>query len=156
MRRFFGERNDLSALSDAELAALAGNGPGARAAFAELYERHIARIYQFCYLRTGNHHDAEDLTARVFARALAAIDRYEERGAPFVSWLFRIARNLALNWQRDRQRRRIIPFDENIPDGNPRGTTGNLRRTGGGAGALARRHRPPVHTEPAIARLEIR
>ena len=119
MRRFFGERNDLSALSDAELAALAGNGPGARAAFAELYERHIARIYQFCYLRTGNHHDAEDLTARVFARALAAIDRYEERGAPFVSWLFRIAHNLALNWQRDRQRHRIIPFDEGIPASNP-------------------------------------
>ena len=118
MRRFFGERNELSALSDTELAALASRGPKARAAFAELYERHIARIYQFCYLRTGNHHDAEDLTARVFARALAAIGRYEERGTPFLSWLFRIARNLALNWQRDRQRRRIIPFDDGIPTNN--------------------------------------
>lgn len=118
MRRFFGDRKDLSSLSDRELATLAGQGPRARAAFGELYERHIERVYQFCYLRTGNHHDAEDLTARVFTRALAAIGRYEDRGAPFGAWLFRIARNLALNWQRDHRRRRIIPFNEGIPTHN--------------------------------------
>lgn len=107
--------DDLRALSDAELAARASaDHARGRAAFAEIYERHIARVYQFCYLRAGNRQDAEDLTARVFARALAAIDRYEERGVPLSAWLFRIARNLALNERRDRGRRRLIPFDEEI------------------------------------------
>lgn len=119
MRRLLGERKDLSELPDSELVALASRGPRSRAAFAELYERYIERVYRFCYLYTGNHHEAEDLTARVFTRALAAMSRYEERGVPFGSWLFRIARNLALNWQRDQRRRRIIPFDEGIPSQTP-------------------------------------
>ena len=115
MRRFLGERKELGELSDAELAALARQVPRARAAFAELYQRYVERVYRFCFLYTGNHQEAEDLTARVFTRALAAMSRYEERGAPFGAWLFRIARNLALNWQRDQRRHRVIPFDEGLP-----------------------------------------
>jgi RNA polymerase sigma-70 factor (ECF subfamily) len=40
-------------------------------AFGELYTRYVKKIYNYIYYRTGNHHDAEDLTSRVFFRALA-------------------------------------------------------------------------------------
>ena len=86
-------------------------------AFGELYQRYIKKIYSYVYYRTNNHHDAEDLTARVFYRALAHIDSYTDRGIPFSAWLYRIAHNLVANWHRDRGRRQIISLEEYIGNG---------------------------------------
>lgn len=102
----------LKSLSDVDLVELAKGGR--REAFGELYERYAEKIYSYVYFRTGNHHDAEDLTARVFFRAMAHIESYTERGVPFQAWLYRIAHNLVANWHRDQGRRRIIPLDEFI------------------------------------------
>ena len=81
-------------------------------AFAELYQRYVRKIYNYIYYRTNNHHDAEDLTARVFYRAMAHISSYTERGIPFSAWLYRIAHNLVANWHRDRGRRQIISLED--------------------------------------------
>jgi RNA polymerase sigma-70 factor, ECF subfamily len=100
---------DFTALSDTELVELAKNS---QEAFGVLYERYVTKIYNYIYYRTGNHHDAEDLTAMVFYRALGHIQSYTERGIPFQAWLYRIAHNLVANWHRDRGRRKIIPLEE--------------------------------------------
>jgi RNA polymerase sigma-70 factor (ECF subfamily) len=81
-------------------------------AFGELYERHVDRIYNYIYYRTGNVRDAEDLTSRTFYRALRSIERYKQKGVPFSAWLYRIAHNLVANWHRDRSRRKLIYLDE--------------------------------------------
>ncbi len=81
-------------------------------AFGQLYERYVDRIYNYVFYRTGDSHEAEDLTARVFYRALAHMDEYRQRGAPFAAWLYRIAHNLVANWHRDRSRRHDIPLDD--------------------------------------------
>lgn len=83
-------------------------------AFGELYARYVKRIYNYVFYRTGNHHDAEDLTARVFYRALQHIPNYQDRGVPFSAWLYRIAHNLVVNWHRDSQRRKIMALDDII------------------------------------------
>jgi RNA polymerase sigma-70 factor (ECF subfamily) len=80
-------------------------------AFGLLYEQYVSKIYNYVYYRTGNHHDAEDLTAKVFYQALNHIPRYVQRGAPFSSWLYRIAHNLVANWHRDRSRRKVVSLD---------------------------------------------
>jgi RNA polymerase sigma-70 factor (ECF subfamily) len=95
--------------SDSALIARAKEDPEA---FGLLYERYVDNIYNYIYYRTGNHHDAEDLTARTFYRALKHIWRYVDRGAPFSAWLYRIAHNLVANWYRDHSRRQIISLDE--------------------------------------------
>ncbi len=82
------------------------------AAFGELYNRYVARIYNYVFYRTGNHHDAEDVTARVFQRALQHIPAYTDRGIPFSAWLYRIAHNLVVNWHRDKGRRQVVSFDD--------------------------------------------
>jgi RNA polymerase sigma-70 factor (ECF subfamily) len=105
---------DYSTADDSELVALARED---QAAFGELYERYVSKIYSYIYFRTGNHHDAEDLTARVFHRALVHIETYVERGVPFQAWLYRIAHNLVANWHRDRTRRKVVPLDEFIAAG---------------------------------------
>ena len=81
-------------------------------AFGELYEKYVERIFNYIYYRTGDVHDAEDLTARVFYRALNHIHNYTDRGLPFSAWLYRIAHNLIANWHRDRSRHQEIPLSE--------------------------------------------
>ena len=94
---------------------LAQASKGDREAFGLLYERYVARIFNYVYYRTGNVHDAEDLTARVFYRALHHMPTYTDRGLPFSAWLYRIAHNLIANWHRDRSRHQEIPLDDTPP-----------------------------------------
>jgi RNA polymerase sigma-70 factor (ECF subfamily) len=85
---------------------------GDHEAFGMLYEQYVERIFNYVYYRTGNQHDAEDLTAKVFFRAMRRIPQYQERGLPVSAWLYRIAHNLVANWHRDRGRRPEISLDE--------------------------------------------
>lgn len=82
------------------------------AAFGVLYERYVDRIYSYIYYRTSDRQEAEDLTSWTFHHALRYLPRYTPRGAPFSSWLYRIAHNLVANWHRDRSQRQMIPLDE--------------------------------------------
>jgi RNA polymerase sigma-70 factor (ECF subfamily) len=61
--------------------------------FAELYEVHFERVYAYIARRVGERSAAEELTSHVFHQALANLGKFKWRGAPFASWLFRIARN---------------------------------------------------------------
>ncbi len=106
--------DERQTLADLDESALVERAKTDREAFGELYERYVKRIYNYVYYRTGNHQDAEDLTARVFQRALQHIDNYVDRGVPFSAWLYRIAHNLVVNWHRDRGRRRVVPLDDLI------------------------------------------
>jgi RNA polymerase sigma-70 factor (ECF subfamily) len=83
--------------------------------FGKLYEIYITRIYNYIYFRVGDAHDAEDITARVFFRALKSISSYKHMGLPFSAWLYRIAHNLVANHHRDHSRLKEISL-ESIPD----------------------------------------
>lgn len=87
---------------------------GDKDAFGVLYERYVGKIFNYIYYRTGNQHDAEDLTARVFFRAMRGIRSYQDRGLPVSAWLYRIAHNLVANWHRDRSRRPEIPLNDGL------------------------------------------
>ena len=99
----------LSGMDDSELIKRAKTD---KDAFGQLYERYADKIYNYVYYRTGNVADAEDLTARVFMRAMKHIVNYDDRGVPFSAWLYRIAHNLVANWHRDRSRRKIMSLDD--------------------------------------------
>src|SRR5689334_7165805 len=71
------------------------------ARFADLYEEHFERVYAYVVRRVCDRTEAQDITADVFQQALAIIGRFEWRGAPFASWLYRIAANaIADHFQR--------------------------------------------------------
>lgn len=92
---------------DARLVAAARTD---RAAFGELYDRYVDQIYHYVVRRVGDVELAEDITAAVWEHALAAVGRYEDRGLPFVAWLYRIAGNLVANHYRRARLRRLVPF----------------------------------------------
>ena len=104
--QFMEQSNDL--VIESMLVGRARKDP---AAFGELYQRYVDRIYAYIYHRVGNEQETEDLTARTFYRALDKFDTYEDRGLPFGAWLFRIAHNLVANWHRDRSRRSFVSLD---------------------------------------------
>jgi RNA polymerase sigma-70 factor (ECF subfamily) len=64
------------------------------AAFAEIFERHHARVYGYLRKLTGTGDRALDLTQETFLLAFKSRESYEPRGL-FQAWLYRIATNLA-------------------------------------------------------------
>ena len=76
--------------------------------FALLYDRYVQRLYHYCYHRTNNVHDAEDLTSQTFLAALEAFPTYRRDGH-FAAWLFTIARNKVVDHYR---RTPNLPLEE--------------------------------------------
>ncbi len=72
-------------------------------AFAAIYSLYAVRIYRFLRTRVQEPRDAEDLLQTTFLRAIEALPRWEARGIPFGAWLFRIARNAAIDHSRGRR-----------------------------------------------------
>jgi RNA polymerase sigma-70 factor, ECF subfamily len=71
------------------------------AAFGELYEAHLPRVFRHVRYRVPEPELAEDITSMVFLRAWQAIDRYKPvEGRPFLAWLFTIANNLIVDHHR--------------------------------------------------------
>lgn len=101
---------------DARLAAAARADPEA---FVALYRRYVGPVHRYLLGQVGDRADAEDLTATTFGKALAALDRYDERGT-FAAWLFGIARHTL----RDHRRRRrpvadVAPLAGTFADADP-------------------------------------
>ncbi len=78
------------------------------AAFGELYDFYLPRIYGFVARRVGERAVAEDLTAATFERALGAIRRDDFRNEAFGGWLYRVASNAVVDHVR--RGRRAVPL----------------------------------------------
>jgi RNA polymerase sigma-70 factor (ECF subfamily) len=80
--------------------------------FAQLYESNFDRVYAYVSRRVLTRHDAEDLTADVFHKALRDLPRFEWRGLPFAAWLMGIAAHLlADHWRHAAKRQEISTHD---------------------------------------------
>jgi RNA polymerase sigma-70 factor, ECF subfamily len=92
--------------------------------FSAFYREHLRDVYNYTYYRTGNHHDAEDLTTQTFIQAYRHFERAqrESNGRPLRPWLIRIAHNLAANYYRDRARRPTAVLDDANEVGGTRDT----------------------------------
>lgn len=118
--RGFGMSANISALSatgkqlaendETMLVAAAQVDP---AAFAELHRLYEIRVSRYLRARTDNDEDAADLTQQVFLQALDALPRYRDRKVPFAAWLFRIARNVAIDFHR---RQRLTVTLDSLPE----------------------------------------
>ena len=97
---------DIHSLTDSELEHFAAGG--SREAFGELYERHSGRVYDFLLRMTRDPEEAADLMQETFVRAMKSLSAEKAGGALFSTWLFTIARNLAIT--RLERRKRTVPL----------------------------------------------
>jgi len=97
---------------DARLAQRAKGGD--EAAFAEIYNRHYEDIYTYIYYRISDGEAAQDLAAEVFVRLVERIDSFSYRGRPILAWLYTIARNLLIDYQRQQAKALALPLNEQL------------------------------------------
>lgn len=83
-----------------------------------LYEEYYDKIARYVYVRISNKEEAEDIAGEVFLKALQSLKSYREQGVPMQGWLFRIAHNLTVDYLRKMDKRRTVPIDSVVLQGN--------------------------------------
>ena len=68
----------------------------------QLIERYQHRLYRYLFFLAGNAQLAEDLFQETWIRVLERGRQYNGK-SKFESWLFTIARNLVIDWQRQKK-----------------------------------------------------
>ncbi len=106
MRRQYAEYND------AKLVEVIRSGkPQSDYAFSELYSRYSTVIHTYCRYMAPDKETADDVFQETFIRFYKSLAK--EYSADNVGgYLFRVARNLCINLQRDKKS--IVPLAENI------------------------------------------
>lgn len=82
--------------------------------FGLLYDHYFEQIYRFIFLKVNHKEDAQDLTHQVFLQAFKKIGDYEEKGFPFSSWLYKIARNEIIDFYRSKKTNVALEELENV------------------------------------------
>jgi RNA polymerase sigma-70 factor (ECF subfamily) len=77
--------------------------PASAAEWEALYRESLPRVYNFFRYRVGDGPLAEDLTALTFEKAWRHRERYRKDLAAFSTWLFTIARRVAIDYYRARR-----------------------------------------------------
>ncbi len=105
-----GQTSAMMALRDPDIRLMLAVRSGDTSAFGELVERYQHRLVGVMNHLIGHQQEAEDLAQEVFLRVFRTRHKYSPK-AKFSTWLFTIANNLALNFLRDRHRRKAVPLD---------------------------------------------
>ncbi len=100
-------------VSKTQLAVARAKG-GDQEALRFLYVTYCNNIYGYVRSILRDDHEAEDVTQHVFAKLMTRIGKYDDRGLPFLAWLLRLARNVAIDHLRAN---RLTPTD-NLLDAN--------------------------------------
>lgn len=81
--------------------------------FTPIYNKYYEPIFRFIYQRMDEKEAAADIVSQVFLKALVNINKYEHKGFPFSSWLYRIATNEINQYYRNNKKGRTVNLDEN-------------------------------------------
>lgn len=76
--------------------------------FGPLYKKYHEAIFRFVYQRMNDKDLAYDITSQIFIKAMNNIHRYEDKGFPFASWLYRIAKSEVYQSFRDNKTHRYV------------------------------------------------
>lgn len=88
---------------------------GDKAAVSALYEAYARPIYRYISYRVASDLVAEDLTSEVFVRMVQGLPGYEDSGAPFGAWLYRIAATRIADFYRQKHRMTAEPISDEQP-----------------------------------------
>ncbi|MDC1195975.1 MAG: RNA polymerase sigma-70 factor (ECF subfamily) [Crocinitomicaceae bacterium] len=79
--------------------------------FGPLYTKYHEQIFRYIYQRMDDEDLAFDVTSQVFIKAMKNLHKYEYRGVPFSSWLYRIAKSELYQAFRDRKARKTVSVE---------------------------------------------
>jgi RNA polymerase sigma factor (sigma-70 family) len=85
---------------------------GENVPFGKLYRNYHPKVKGYLLARVADERKAEDLTARVFEKALAGLPGFHWQGVPFSAWLFKIARNTLFDSFRAEKGKRRVSIED--------------------------------------------
>ena len=101
---------------------------GESEAFGLLFDKYSDKIYRFIYYKVINKELAEDLTSQCFLKAWEQISA-GQKIKTFQAWVYRIARNLVVDYYRTREKEELpliyqndVENEANEPKFNPEET----------------------------------
>lgn len=80
---------------------------GEELGFSEVTKRHLSGVYSFTLRFVGNAAEAEDIAQEAFVKAWKSLKKYDSSTSKFKTWLFKIARNTAIDYLR---KKKHVPF----------------------------------------------
>jgi RNA polymerase sigma-70 factor (ECF subfamily) len=92
-----------------------------------IYREYLPRIYNFFRYRLGDRALAEDLTAATFEKAWRGRSRFRRDLSAFSTWLFTIARNVAIDHFRKKEQ--DIPLDVIRAQADPKSLEETVQRS---------------------------
>ncbi|MGV9010499.1 sigma-70 family RNA polymerase sigma factor [Brevundimonas sp.] len=92
---------------------------GDRAALKDVYDATSAKLFGVCLRILGNRSEAEDVLQEVYITVWSKADRFDADRASPITWLAALARNRAIDRQRQIGRRSFRALDDasEVPDG---------------------------------------
>ena len=133
-------------MHEVDPAAVRAAASGDIDAFEDLVRLYQAPVWRFLRDLVGDPHLAEDLTQETFVRAYTKLPSYAFR-ARFSTWLFQVARNVAIDALRSRARRSRLLQRVPPPDDLPGPEISNELQ--------AALHTLPVHQREAVLLVEV-
>ena len=82
----------------------------------QAFEKYYPSIFRYFRYRGADVDTANDLASSTFERALRAIHRFDPRKSQIQTWLFAMARNVAINHWKSEAIRFSVPLDDELPD----------------------------------------
>lgn len=79
--------------------------------FEPIYKKYHEQIFRYVYQRMDNKDQAHDVTSQIFIKAITKLHKYEFRGVPFSSWLYRIAMSEVYQYLKDNSAQRTVNVD---------------------------------------------
>lgn len=86
--------------------AITGSGQGPD--FADVYREQLVSVWRYVRSRIRDHHEAQDVTSEVFARAWRSWGGYDPGRGDVAPWLLRIAQRTVVDWNRKHDSRGAV------------------------------------------------
>jgi RNA polymerase sigma-70 factor (ECF subfamily) len=92
-----------------------------RKEFSKLYDKYIAKIYRFIYLKVNSEEIAQDLCSETFLKGWQAFKNSQNKIENPSAFLYRIARNLVTDYYREKGRTQVVSAEYVLHDRSPAG-----------------------------------
>jgi RNA polymerase sigma-70 factor (ECF subfamily) len=86
-------------------------------ALVAIYDKYAEAVYRYLYRLVGDRWTAEDLTSEVFLRLVRTVGKRRGPRTNLPGWLYRVARNLAMDWFRAQSRPTTLELKEDLVSG---------------------------------------
>lgn len=92
----------------------------AKQEFSRIYDKYIEKIYRFIFLKVNSKETAEDLTSETFLRAWEIFKNGNPEIENISAFLYQIARNLVIDFYREKNKTSVFSADLGYPIIDPR------------------------------------